>query len=42
MFNLFKKLRPEPEVASKTLAEMELNHKAQPTPYTVSKIMEIL
>lgn len=44
MFNFFKKLKPvpQPEVTSKTLAEIELEHKAQPTPYTVSKILEIL
>mgnify|MGYP003082917000 CR=1 FL=1 len=34
MFNFFKKLKPEPEATSKTLAEIELEHKAQPTPHT--------
>lgn len=42
MFNFFKRPAPQPEVTSKTLAEIELEHKAQPTPYTVSKILEIL
>ena len=32
MFNFFKKPKPEPEVTPKILAEMELNHKVQPTP----------